>query len=121
MHHRVIFLVSRKLTPSSENPTDSGDLALEMGRPSTDISPLQKAIWRIRVAMMLEHALNFSSDRNFLRRIAQQVAHHAHAIGVRQFDKYRDVGTMLPKNRVGGVPDTLPTEDAPPRFDLSPF
>ena len=84
-------------------------------------SPLQKAIWRIRIAMMLEHALNLSSDHNFLRRIAQQVAHHAHAIGTRQLDKYGDVGTMLPKNRVGGMPDTLPTEDAAPRFDLSPF
>ena len=83
--------------------------------------PLQKAIWRIRIAMMLEHAFNFCADHNFLRRIAQQVAHHAHAIGMRQFDKYGDVGTMLPKNRVGGVPDTLPTEDAAPRFDLSPF
>ena len=84
-------------------------------------SPLQKAIWRIRIAMMLEHALNLRSDHNFLRRVAQQVAHHAHAIGVRQFDKYGEVGTMHPKKRVGGMPDTLPTEDAPPRFDLSPF
>ena len=34
--------------------------------------------------MMLEHAFNFFADHNFLRRIAQQVAHHAHATGMRQ-------------------------------------
>jgi hypothetical protein len=84
-------------------------------------SPLQKAIWRIRIAMMLEHALNLSSDHNFLHRIAQQVTDHAHVTGMREFDKHSDVGTVVLEDRVGRVPDTLPTEDAPPRIDLSPF
>ena len=44
---------------------------------------MQKAIWWIRIWMMLEHAFNVGSNHNFLHRIAQQVAHHAHAIGMR--------------------------------------
>jgi len=71
--------------------------------------------------MMLEHAFNIRSDHNFLHRITQQIADHAYAIGVRQLDKYRDVRTMIPEDRMGRMPDTLPAEDAAPRFDLGPL
>jgi hypothetical protein len=71
--------------------------------------------------MMLEHPFDVCSDRNLLHRIAEQVAHHAHAIGMRQLDQYGEVGTMLSEDRVRGMPDPLPTEDAAARFDLDPL
>jgi hypothetical protein len=71
--------------------------------------------------MMLEHAFNLCSDYNFLHRIAQQVAHHAHASGMRQLDEHGKVGTTVHEGRVGRMPDALPTEDAAPWFDLSPI
>lgn len=71
--------------------------------------------------MMLEHTFNVCANHNFLHRIAQQVTDHAHVTGMREFDKHGDVGTVVLEDRVGRVPDTLPTEDAAPRFDLSPF
>ena len=55
---------------------------------------MQEAIRWIRIWMMLEHAFNVCSDHHLLHRIAQQVAHHAHAIGMRQFDKDGDVRTV---------------------------
>ncbi len=37
-----------------------------------------------------------------------------------QLDKYGDVRTMIPEDRMRRMPDTLPAEDAAPRFDLGP-
>ena len=82
---------------------------------------MQKAIWGIRIWMMLEHAFNVRSNHNFLHRIAQQIAYHAHAIGMRQLDKHGDVRTVVSERRVRRMPDPLPTEDAAARFDLGPF
>jgi hypothetical protein len=71
--------------------------------------------------MMLEHAFDICSDHYFLHRITQQVSHHADAAGMRQFDKYGDVRTMILECRVRGMPSALPAEDSAPRFDLGPF
>jgi hypothetical protein len=76
---------------------------------------------RIRIWMMLEHAFNVGSNNNFLHRIAQQVAYHAHAIGVRQLNKHGDVRTVVSERRVRWMPDPFPTEDAAVRLDFSPF
>ncbi len=72
--------------------------------------------------MMLEHAFDVCPDHDLLHWIAQQVSYHADAAGLRQFDKDGDVRTMMiAERRVRRMPDTLPTEDAAPRFDLGPF
>ncbi len=71
--------------------------------------------------MMLEHTLQLGADNHRLHWIAQQVAYHSHITGMRYFHKHSHVGTVLPKRRVGGMPDTLPTEDAPMWLDFSPF
>jgi hypothetical protein len=83
--------------------------------------PLQQGIWRISIGMMLENPFHLHSDRNFLHRTAQQVAHHAHAACLRQFDQDGEVGTMVLEGHMGGMPDTLPTENATARLDLGPF
>jgi hypothetical protein len=82
---------------------------------------MKKAIRRIRIWMMLEHAFNVGSDNNFLPRIAQQIAHHAYASGVRQLNKHSDVRTVISERRVRRMPDPLPTEDAAARLDFGPF
>lgn len=82
--------------------------------PDTSHSPLQKVMRRIGLSMMLEPAFNLRSDHDFLHRIAQQIAHHAHAIGMRQLDKHGKLGTMVRERCVGRMPDTFPTEDAAP-------
>ena len=71
--------------------------------------------------MMLEHAFHLGADSYRLHWIAQQVAYHAHATGMWYLHEHGHVGTMLPKRRVRGMPDTLPAEDAAPRFDLDPL
>jgi hypothetical protein len=71
--------------------------------------------------MMLEHAFDVCPDHNFLHRITQQVSYHAHAAGMRQFDKNGDVRTMIPECRVRRMPRAFPAENPAPRFDLGPF
>jgi hypothetical protein len=83
--------------------------------------PLQKAVRRIRLSMMLEYAFNFCPDHDFLHWIAQQVTHHAHAIGMRKLDQHGDVRTMIPEYGMRRVPNTLPTKDAAPWFHFGPL
>jgi len=83
--------------------------------------PLQQRAWRIRIGAMFEHAFDIRSDHDRLHRIAQQVAYHAHAAGMRYLHEHGEVRTMLPERRMGGMPDALPTEDPTTRFDLGPM
>ncbi len=71
--------------------------------------------------VVFKYTFDPCSDRNRLHRISQQVSYHAYAISKRNFDQHGDVGQMLPKCRMGGMPDALPTEDPPSRLDLGPF
>jgi hypothetical protein len=71
--------------------------------------------------MVFEHTVNIRCDRDRLHRIAQQVAYHPHAPGMRHLYKHGDIRTMLPERRVAGMPDSLPTENPTPRFDLDPL
>lgn len=75
----------------------------------------------MRFPVVFEYALDVSSNRDRLHRIAKQVADHANAAGVRKLDKHRDVRTMVPERLVRGMPDALPTEDPAARLDLGPF
>src|SRR6516164_1269010 len=71
--------------------------------------------------MMLEHAFDLSPDCDGLHRIAEQVADHANAAGMRQLDQHGEIGAMLLEGCMGRMPDALPAEDAPMGFDLGPF
>jgi hypothetical protein len=57
--------------------------------------PLQQRILRIRFQMVLEHAFNIGADRDRLHGIAQKVAHHTNAAGVRQLDEDGEVRPAL--------------------------
>ena len=50
---------------------------------SSAYPPLQQRIWRVGIAMMLEHAFHLGADRHRLHGIAEQIANHAHAAGLR--------------------------------------
>ena len=71
--------------------------------------------------MMFEYALDASADGYSLHGIAEQIAHHAHASGVRQFYQNGNIWSVLTQRIVGRAPDALPTEDAPARRDRNPF
>jgi hypothetical protein len=71
--------------------------------------------------MMLKRAFDGCSYHNFLHRITQKVSYHAHAAGMRQFDKHGNVWTMILECRVRRMPGALPAENLTPRFDLGPF
>ena len=90
-------------------------------RPEAAHIPLQKGICRIRSDMMFEYTFDIRADHDSLHWAAQQVTHHAHSPGMRDFHEHREIGTTLPERRVGGMPDTLPTEYSATRFDLSPL
>ena len=62
--------------------------------------------------MRLEHRLDFGADRHLLPGIAQKVAEHAHAAGVRQFDQHDDVGPVALERRVHRMPGPFPAVDA---------
>lgn len=70
---------------------------------------------------MFEHTVDIGSNHDDLQRIAQQIAHHAYAAGLRNLDKYGEVGTMLPERRMRGMPDPFPAEDPAARLDFSPI
>ena len=71
--------------------------------------------------MMFEYPFDIRADDDILHGIAQQVACHAHAAGMREFYEYSEVRTVLPQDRMRRMPDTLPTEDPAARFDLGPL
>jgi hypothetical protein len=71
--------------------------------------------------MMFEYAFNIRPDRHHLHRVAEQVANHAHATGMCYFHQNGKIWTMLPQCRMGGMPDSFPTEYPAARFDLGPF
>ncbi len=71
--------------------------------------------------MVLEHALDGVADYDGLHGITQQVAYHANAAGMRQFDEHGEVGPVLLEGRMRRVPDAFPTEDAATSLDLCPF
>ena len=70
---------------------------------------------------MLEHPVDIGADRNRLCGIAEQIADHAHAAGMRQLDEHGDVGTVPLQCGVRWMPRPLPTEDPAMRLDLGPF
>ena len=53
-----------------------------------------------RVGMVFEHALDRGADGHRLQRVAEQVAEHAHAAGVRQFDQHHQVRPVVLQRRV---------------------
>ena len=90
-------------------------------RPEAAHIPLQKGICRIRSDMMFEYTFDIRADHDSLHWVAQQVTHHAHSPGMRDFHEHREIGTTLPERRVGRMPDALPAEDPAAGFDLGPL
>ncbi|GKQ49400.1 hypothetical protein BRSPCE3_02540 [Bradyrhizobium sp. Ce-3] len=70
--------------------------------------------------MMFENPFNLFSDRDGLLGIAQEIADHAYAAGVRQLDKQSHVRPVPLQHGVRGMPHALPTENATGWLDLSP-
>lgn len=69
---------------------------------------------------MFEDSRDLSADDESLPGIAQEVAHHPYAAGMRQLDEQCDIRAVLPQRRMRGMPHAFPTEDTTGRFDLSP-
>jgi hypothetical protein len=70
--------------------------------------------------MMFEHARDGGSNCNRLHRVVLKIADHADIPGMRQFNQHREIWPPLPKRRMRGMPDALPTEDKTARFDVGP-
>jgi len=70
---------------------------------------------------MLEYALDIGADGDGLHGIAEQISHHAHVSGVRQFHQDGKVSSMPAQGVVRRAPDPLPTENAAARLDSYPF
>lgn len=71
--------------------------------------------------MMLKEARNFCSNGDVLHRIAQEIADHADAVGMREFNQDGDVGTMTPQDGVRRMPNAFPAENAAAGLDLDPI
>ena len=64
-----------------------------------------------RGIVMFEHGLDRCADAYRLARIAQEIAQHAHAPGVRQLDHDDDIRTGVPEGRVYRMPGASPAID----------
>src|SRR5262249_44084694 len=100
---------------------DSLDSWLNVSSAAVRDAPLKKGELWIGVVVMFEHGLDRSANPDGLARIAQEIAQHAHAAGVRQLDHDDDVGARVPEGGVHGMPGAGPAVDHPLRHHGNPF
>src|SRR4029434_2081812 len=73
--------------------------------------PVHERERNLGVVMWLEHRGHRRADSHELTRIADQVAEHADAPGLRQFHEHHDVRAVLLEGGMHGVPRALPAVD----------
>ena len=57
---------------------------------------------------MFEYTFHAGTDGDGLRRFAEEIAHHTHVSGVRQFDQDRKIRAMLAQSVVRRTPKLAP-------------
>ena len=113
---------SRVPAPSDDRPQlrTSGRLMVTIARFSST-SKLTRLMWLTPTSTAPACILRRDPRRplrrriegGLLARIAEQIADHAHIVGIGKLDHQRDVWARVPQRGMNRIPDAHPTVDAP--------